>query len=335
MRVDGGELFGVLFAAAADADKGDAAETMPAPAIERPRNMRREVFMGRVSSSRAVLQPLTFLWLHRASSLARELQNWLAFRRMTAIQILRQIQGPIVAALLLLATAMSTPAQPFPSIEQLPARAGWPEPLVMLDGSKVKSRREWEEKRRPELKLLFQHYMYGSIPSRPARVEFSVQGTYPDFLNGAATLKLISITFGSPDAPRIDLMLVTPNGLKRPAPAFLSMNFCGNHALTADSRVPLARGWQYNSCRGCTNNVATEASRGGQAGDWPMEEIVRRGYALASFAVATSIRIGLIFPMAYINGWLRSPASVRYRSLTPGEVSRRGPGVITGAWIIW
>jgi dienelactone hydrolase len=38
-----------------------------------------------------------------------------------------------------------------------------------------------------------------------------------------------------------------------------------------------------SSCKGCTNNAATDAARGSQAADWPLAEIVRRGYALAAF----------------------------------------------------
>ena len=53
--------------------------------------------------------------------------------------------------------------------------------------------------------------------------------------------------------------------------------------LTADPRVPLTRSWLGSNCKGCTNNAATEAARGSQAGDWPLAEIVRRGYALAAF----------------------------------------------------
>jgi dienelactone hydrolase len=78
-------------------------------------------------------------------------------------------------------------------------------------------------------------------------------------------------------------MLVVPNERSGPAPVFLTMDFCGNHALTADPRVPLARSWMGNGCKGCTNNAATEAARGSQAADWPLAEIVRRGYALAAF----------------------------------------------------
>src|SRR6185436_19990723 len=41
-----------------------------------------------------------------------------------------------------------------------------------------------------------------------------------------------------------------------------------------------------NNCKGCTNNHATDAARGAQAADWPLEEIISRGYAFASFANA-------------------------------------------------
>ena len=98
------------------------------------------------------------------------------------------------------------------------------------------------------------------------------------------TFKLITLETGpATNAPRIDLMLIVPNRKRGPAPVFLAMNFCGNHALTADTRVPLARTWLGASCKGCTNNAATEAARGTQAADWPLEEIIGRGYALAAF----------------------------------------------------
>ena len=78
-------------------------------------------------------------------------------------------------------------------------------------------------------------------------------------------------------------MLVVPNARRGPVPVFLTMDFCGNHALTDDPRVPLARSWLANSCPGCTNNLATEAARGRQKANWPLTEIVSRGYALAAF----------------------------------------------------
>jgi (4-O-methyl)-D-glucuronate---lignin esterase len=153
----------------------------------------------------------------------------------------------------------------------------------MLDGRRVSSPAQWANERRPELKALFQHYMYGAIPPKPAHMRIAVLGVYRDFLSGKATLKLLRLFTGPGNAPQIDLMLVLPNERTVPAPVFLAMDFCGNHALTDDPRVPLARSWLGSGCKGCTNNSATEAARGSQAPDWPLTEIVRRGYGLAAF----------------------------------------------------
>src|SRR5437763_357038 len=119
--------------------------------------------------------------------------------------------------------------------------------------------------------------------NQPTQLEMKVLGEYNDFLNGTATLKLISLQAGPGNGPRIDLMLVVPNERRGPAPVFLAMDFCGNHAITDDPRVPLAKSWLGRNCPGCTNGVATEAARGAQAANWPLAEIVRRGYALATF----------------------------------------------------
>jgi dienelactone hydrolase len=107
-------------------------------------------------------------------------------------------------------------------------------------------------------------------------------GLYPDFLGGKATLKLLQLSTGPGQAPKIDLLLVVPNQRTGRAPVFLTMNFCGNQALTSDPRVPLTQSWVGNGCS-ASENHATEASRGAQATNWPLEEIVRRGYAVASF----------------------------------------------------
>ncbi len=171
----------------------------------------------------------------------------------------------------------------FPAAEQLKPQAELPDPLIKMNGQPVASSREWVKQRRPELQALFEHYMYGPIPPAPAHSRTELVGQYADFLGGKATLKLLRIETGPTGAPRIDLMLVVPNERQKPAPVFLALNFCGNHALSDDPRVPLSQSWMYDFSKGCTNHVATEAARGAQSADWPLAEIVRRGYALASF----------------------------------------------------
>jgi hypothetical protein len=190
----------------------------------------------------------------------------------------------IVSAAFFLAAAPALAGEPsFPDPLTLPAESALPDPLVVRYGKRVTSKAEWERARRPELKALFQHYMYGQIPPAPKHLRSQVTAEYSDFLDGKALLKLVRIETDADQAPTIDLMVVVPRQGPKPAPLFLAMNFCGNHALTVDPRVPLARGWMYDSCKGCTNHAATEASRGGQAVDWPWSQIIGRGYGLAAF----------------------------------------------------
>jgi (4-O-methyl)-D-glucuronate---lignin esterase len=198
---------------------------------------------------------------------------------------MRQPLPFILAAVALIIEGCATqPARhSFPEFSALPPQSAFPDPLVMLDGRRVTSRAQWSKERRPELQAMFQHYMYGAIPPKPAHMRANELGEYPDFLGGRATLKLVTLETGSANAPCIDLMLILPNDRRGPAPLFLAMDFCGNQALTVDPRVPLPHSWLGNSCKGCTNNTATEASRGTQAANWPLAEIVSRGYALATF----------------------------------------------------
>src|SRR5215471_2614129 len=73
------------------------------------------------------------------------------------------------AAILLVLFAALLPARivmaqtRFPEVAKLPSHPEFPDPLVMFDGQRVTSKEQWFDKRRPELKALFQHYMYGYL----------------------------------------------------------------------------------------------------------------------------------------------------------------------------
>src|SRR5258708_28895441 len=92
-----------------------------------------------------------------------------------------------------------TPPSPrtLPDASALAPRPAMPDPLVMLDGRPVISRKQWIKERRPELKILFQHYMYGPIPAPPDQTVARLLGEYTEFLGGKATLKLVRLETGS------------------------------------------------------------------------------------------------------------------------------------------
>jgi dienelactone hydrolase len=173
-------------------------------------------------------------------------------------------------------------AAEFPAPSELKPSAELPDPLVMLDGTNVATKSDWEAKRKPELKGLFQHYMYGRLPPPPDRRAWQISGLR-DCLDGKAELRDVTIYLHKDRAERpLPVILITPKGIKSP-PVFVGMNFCGNHALLDDSIIPLPTGWVRNSCAGAMNERATDAGRGSQKDTWNADLIVSRGYALAAF----------------------------------------------------
>ncbi len=170
----------------------------------------------------------------------------------------------------------------FPPASKLPSSPGLPDPLVMMDGYRVSTKKEWFDKRRPELKELFQHYMYGYLPPRPDNLTFKIERVDPQALGGKATLKEVTISFGPPKTPKVHLLLFIPNQRKGPAPVFLGMNFCGNHTVVKDALVPLPNPWVPNNCPGAENNRATDRGRGKHSAVWSIEQTIDRGYAVAT-----------------------------------------------------
>ncbi len=173
-------------------------------------------------------------------------------------------------------------AADFPPPEQLPSRPGLPDPLVLLNGTKVTSKEDWQSKRRPELKELFQHYMYGVLPPKPDNVAFKIERVDPKALGGKATLKEVTISFGPPSTPKLHLLVVVPNQRKGPAPVFLGLNFSGNHTLLADPKIRLSTVWMPERYKGVKANRATEESRGTAVDVWNIEDAIDRGYAVAT-----------------------------------------------------
>jgi hypothetical protein len=194
-----------------------------------------------------------------------------------------RIGATVVISLFLLAHSRGHAAAVFPAVNALPVQTNLPDPLIAFDGSRITTSQAWLTQRRPELKALFQHYMYGHFPPAPARVDSTVTRLQPAALNGKATLKEITLRYGPTNLPPIHLLLVVPNARTRPAPVILGLNFCGNHTVLDDPQIALPTGWVPRNCPGCTNNRATDAGRGKELDGWAIAQSVARGYAVATF----------------------------------------------------
>lgn len=157
-----------------------------------------------------------------------------------------------------------------------------PDPLVMEDGTRVTTAEMWRTKRRPEILELFRTHVYGRSPARPETLAFKVFDNEPKALGGKATRRQVTILFtGKEDGPKADLLLYLPNDAKKPVPAFLILNFNGNHAVCTDPAIKLSESWMRDG-KGIVKNKATDEARGVEASRFPVDRILARGYALAT-----------------------------------------------------
>jgi hypothetical protein len=158
-----------------------------------------------------------------------------------------------------------------------------PDPLVRGDGTRVTTAQAWRGVRRPELLELVAREMYGRTPPMHAPMGATITDTDRKALDGRATRKQVTLAFGEkPKGPVMRLLLYLPNARRGRAPAFLGLNFRGNHAVAADPRIALSPEWLPNDVPGVQGNRATEKARGSEASRWPVDAILARGYGLVT-----------------------------------------------------
>jgi hypothetical protein len=229
-----------------------------------------------------------------------------------------------VVAVAVLLAARPVAAQPAGAMydeAKVPAYA-LPDPLRFLDGRPVAAAGEWPA-RRAEVLGLFERDVYGRSPAPPAAMRFVVVESSAQALGGLATRRQVRVLLdGTESGPSFEVLLYVPNAAPRSVPAFLGLNFDGNHAVHPDPAVRLSTAWMSEG-PGVVSHRATDAARGTDAAAWPVERILDRGYALAT------VYYGDIEP-DHAEGW---KDGVRAR-IGPGATGRFAPddwGAI-GAW---
>jgi hypothetical protein len=159
-----------------------------------------------------------------------------------------------------------------------------PDPLVSQDGSRITTSQEWQQKRRTEILRLFETHVYGRSPGRPTGMKWEVVSDDRNALGGKAARQEVTVYFeGRKDGPQMHILIYRPNKPTAPVPAFLGLNFNGNHAVHTDPAITLSKNWMRSNRDGSVvDNRATEKSRGSEASRWAVEKILDRGYALAT-----------------------------------------------------
>lgn len=159
-----------------------------------------------------------------------------------------------------------------------------PDPLMRLNGKRVTTAEAWRSERRPELVDLLERTLFGRTPAGKVRARVVERSRDLAALGGRALRREIRIHLATDaDSLQVDVLIYTPVRALGRVPTFLALNFVGNHTISKDPGVQVAEGWVSNFAPlGITENRSNESARGSRAYRWPLEEILARGYGLAT-----------------------------------------------------
>jgi hypothetical protein len=162
-----------------------------------------------------------------------------------------------------------------------------PDVLTCFDGSKVTTKEEWVNKRRVELLQEFKNVMYGELPPLPDKVDYSCVYPRKLTLNNLAYKEETKLTFkmNNGKSSSATLLLYTPANVEK-APVFVGLTFVGLHASSLDPEISITGHLLPNF----------SSERGTRKENYPIEDIVKRGYAVALLSCNE------IFP-DHVDGW--------------------------------
>jgi hypothetical protein len=158
-----------------------------------------------------------------------------------------------------------------------------PDPLGLGNGRKAKSVKKWEKKKRPETLRIFEEQVYGKVPGKLKMTSFRIMEESDDTPYRNAIRRQVELLLWTKGRElRVEMLIYLPKSSEK-VPVFLGYNFYGNHTITDDVNVLISDSWvQNNTSFGIVNNQMTEKSRGVRTNRWAVEEILSRGYGLAT-----------------------------------------------------
>ncbi|MGD0737372.1 MAG: GDSL-type esterase/lipase family protein [Terracidiphilus sp.] len=105
---------------------------------------------------------------------------------------------------------ITTTMTPLPGVDQLPDRAEMPDVMTLNNGQRVKTQKQWAE-RREEMKRTLEWYAVGLAPPPPGNVSGKVISTEM-LMGGKVKYRLIHLTFGPEASLGLDIGVFTQVG---------------------------------------------------------------------------------------------------------------------------
>lgn len=153
-----------------------------------------------------------------------------------------------------------------------------PDPLVMEDGTPVRTREEWFSARRPELMKMYTELMYGKAPEVKGDLHFKLVESSEDALGGKAVRKQVKLYLSKEERYRLNLLIYLPKDASGPVPVFMGVNFTGNWGVCDDPAIVMP-----NEKEQKRYSVLENLDRGASASRWPLEQILSAGYGVVTF----------------------------------------------------
>lgn len=106
-----------------------------------------------------------------------------------------------------------------PGVAQLPDRPEMPDAMTLNNGHKVKTLKQWNE-RREEMKRVLEYYAVGQAPPPPGNVK-GTEVSSQMLMDGKVKYRLVHLTFGPNESLSLDIGIFTP-AQGGPFPALIS-----------------------------------------------------------------------------------------------------------------
>ena len=158
------------------------------------------------------------------------------------------------------------------------------DPLRFSDGRRVRSRKQWPE-RRQEILELFQREMYGEMPaSAPIFLETVEEGTT---MAGFARRRQVRMWFKEDHSgPHIDWLELLPTQVQGPCPVILLLNYTGNHELLEDPEILISQSWMRPTPHRASARTRGKFNHDGLDNVFPISTLLARGYAVVTACYA-------------------------------------------------
>ena len=151
-----------------------------------------------------------------------------------------------------------------------------PDPLIMLNGKKVKNANTWYKKRRPEILKLIEHNQFGKFPGRN-NISFNIFDNGTLTFDNKAIRKQVTIYFTDDTSNyKADLLIYLPAESKGPVPLFFTISFVPNSMVVDDPGIKKGLMWD----RKAEKKIPAPEER--RFGALDVEKFISEGFGVAT-----------------------------------------------------